>query len=263
MAASYYFSHDYSARSDTKIKKMLSKHGMEGYGIFWAIVESLYQNANALPTDYELIAYELRVDANVVQSVIEDFGLFSFDSENFGSISVELRLDKRNEKSKKASQSAFARWNKEKENANAMRTQCDSNAIKEKKGKEKKEIKEKKEKKEGADLIFPFDGSEFIEMWEQWKTYKDKEHGFKYKSLQSEQAALMKLSNLADGNEQAAIKIIMQSLENGWKGFFELKTHNSNGQKQTGSGFDLQRAFDKIDAMYDRQEARPGGGGDN
>jgi hypothetical protein len=120
-----------------------------------------------------------------------------------------------------------------------------------------------KKKKEKKEVIFPFEGSEFIEMWQQWKAYKDKEHGFKYKSPQSEQAALMKLSNLADGNEKAAIGIIIQSLENGWKGFFELKTHNSNGKQTTGSGFDLQRAYAKIDEMFDRREARSGGGGNN
>ena len=46
----YYFSHDYNARNDSKIKRLLSKHGYLGYGLFWAIVEDLYNNANALPT---------------------------------------------------------------------------------------------------------------------------------------------------------------------------------------------------------------------
>ena len=42
----------------------------------------------------------------------------------------------RNAKSKKASNSANYRWSKSKDDANAMRTQCDGNAIKEKKVKD-------------------------------------------------------------------------------------------------------------------------------
>ena len=41
----YYFSHDYNCRNDEKIKRLLRKHGMSGYGIFWSIVEDLYNNS--------------------------------------------------------------------------------------------------------------------------------------------------------------------------------------------------------------------------
>jgi hypothetical protein len=120
-----------------------------------------------------------------------------------------------------------------------------------------------KKKKEKKEVIFPFETKNFKTAWKNWKDYKAAEHNFKYKSEVSEQAALMQLGKLSQQNEQTAIEIIMQSIENGWKGFFELKTHNNNGQKQTGSGFDLQRAFNKIDEMFDRREARSGGGGNN
>ena len=134
----FYFSHDHNSRTDPKIKRLLARHGMQGYGIFWAIVEDLYNNANALQTDYETIAFDLRVDANVVQSIIEDFNLFTFDGETLWSASVERRLIERNNKSEKARQSALSRWNKKPDDANAMRTHSDSNAIKERKGKERK-----------------------------------------------------------------------------------------------------------------------------
>lgn len=137
----FYFSHDYNARNDEKIKRLIRKHGMIGYGIFWSIVEDLYNNANALQTDYDGIAYDLRTDCDVVASVINDFELFIFDNDFFGSISVQERLAQRNTKSESARKSASYRWN----NANAMQTLSDSNAKKERKGKEikGKEIKEK------------------------------------------------------------------------------------------------------------------------
>ena len=138
----FYFSHDYNSRSDEKIKMLIRRHGILGYGIFWAIIEDLYNNANALRTDYEGIAYDLRVDIKIVKSVINDFDLFIIKDDFFGSFSVQRRLEERNAKSKKASESANYRWSKLKDDANAMQTQCDSNAIKERKGKEIKETKE-------------------------------------------------------------------------------------------------------------------------
>lgn len=134
----FYFSHDYNARNDEKIKRLIRKHGMQGYGVFWSIVEDLYNNANALRLDYDGIAYDLRSDSDTVFSVINDFDLFVFDVNTFGSLSVQKRLDERNDKSIKARESANKRWN----NANALQPQSDSNAIKERKGKEIKEIKE-------------------------------------------------------------------------------------------------------------------------
>ena len=98
----FYFSHDYNPRADEKIKLLIRKHGFLGYGIFWAIIEDLYNNANALRTDYEGIAFDLRVDTNIVKSVINDFDLFIIKDDFFGSLSVQRRLEDRNEKSKKA-----------------------------------------------------------------------------------------------------------------------------------------------------------------
>ena len=128
----FYFSHDYNARNDEKIKRLIRKHGMQGYGVFWSIVEDLYNNANALRTDYEGIAYDLRSDSELVASVVNDFDLFIFNGDFFGSNSVEERLEQRNDKSAKARKSASYRW----ENANALQPLSDSNAKKERKGKE-------------------------------------------------------------------------------------------------------------------------------
>ena len=138
MKETFYFPHDYNAMQDEKIKMLIRKHGMEGYGIFWAIVEMLYNNANALRTDYEGIAFDVRTNCEKIESIVNDFDLFIVDGDTFGSMSIERRLNERKEKSRKAKESASYRWN----NANALRTECDGNAIKEKKVKEKKEKKE-------------------------------------------------------------------------------------------------------------------------
>lgn len=77
---------------------------------------------------------------------------------------------------------------------------------------------EKKTKKET--IIYPWEG--IAEAWGQWKDYKRSEHGFKYKSVSSEQAALMNLQKLSQDNEHNARQIIQRSIANGWKGLFEL-----------------------------------------
>ena len=120
----FYFSHDYNVRSDEKIKKLLSKYNYAGYGLFWAIIEDLYNNANALQTDYESIAFDLRSNNETIKSIINDFGLFIIKDGYFGSKSVEQRLNDRNTKSIKAKKSAEYRWSKCERIPNALRTQC-------------------------------------------------------------------------------------------------------------------------------------------
>jgi hypothetical protein len=219
----FYFSHDYNSRNDEKIKFLLRKHGLIGYGLFWAIIEDLYNNANALQSDYEGIAYDYRINADVVKSIINDFDLFVFDGETFGSLSVQKRIDERDSKSVKARESAHKRWT----NANAMQTQCDSNAIKESKGKEIKEKKVNKVKETKETVVMPFESIKFIKYWGIWLEYKKEQYNFTYKSVAMKQAALNDLVKLSKGLEENAIKIIEQSLAKGWKGFFELKTESN------------------------------------
>ena len=106
----FYFSHDYNARNDIKIKKLISKHGYLGYGIFWAIIEDLYNNENLLQLDYEIMTYDLRCSEDILRSIINDFDLFVVNDGGFGSRSVQSRLDERYEKSKNAKELSKKRW---------------------------------------------------------------------------------------------------------------------------------------------------------
>jgi hypothetical protein len=132
----FYFSHDYNTRNDEKIKELIFNYGMSGYGIYWSIIEELYQNTNVLHLNYERIAFELRADISSIKSIINDFNLFVISGENFSSLSVQKRLDERNNKSEKARLSVNKRWSY----TNVLQTKYDSNTIKERKGKEKKVI---------------------------------------------------------------------------------------------------------------------------
>ncbi len=88
----------------------------------------------------------------------------------------------------------------------------------------KDKVKVKEEDK--VKVVIPF-GDDFLTAWNYWKEYKSKEFKFNYKSEISEQAAINELVKLSNGDKNVCIAIIMQSLSNGWKGFFKLKENTT------------------------------------
>lgn len=116
-----YFSHDSNARNDEKIIRLRMKHNAAGYGVFFMILERLREDAGYMSVkDYNMIAFDLRVDAALVKSVVEDFGLFVFteDGKYFYSDSFKRRMDIKDTLTRKRSEGGKAamkkRWNKQK-----------------------------------------------------------------------------------------------------------------------------------------------------
>lgn len=74
----YYFSHDANARNDLKCIKLRQSLGMEGYGIFWAIIEILRESeGHAIKiSDLETIAFDLKVSPTIIKQVVNDYDLF-------------------------------------------------------------------------------------------------------------------------------------------------------------------------------------------
>jgi len=132
MKKTYYFSHDFNARNDPKLVDLQIKHGMSGLGIYWCIIEMLYEQDGKIQTEYDRIAFVLRTEKSVIQSVINDFDLFVIGGDGFYSESVNKRLGIRNDKSVKATESVNKRWKKYERNTNVSK----SDTIKERKGKE-------------------------------------------------------------------------------------------------------------------------------
>lgn len=135
-----YFSHDSNARNSDKIILLRAQMGAEGYGIYFMILERLREEPTYMSVkDYNMLAFDLRVDSAKIKAVVENFGLFVFtdDDKYFYSESFLRRMQTKDDKSEKARKSALSRWNKCERNANAMRTHENSDANKEKKSKEK------------------------------------------------------------------------------------------------------------------------------
>jgi len=142
-----YLQHQSNSFTDIKVIKMRSKLGIESYGIFWALLELLFNEENKLCIDdYSVLAFSLQCDADKLKSVIEDFDLFVIEDGCFYSKRLNNHIDTINSKSIKAKESASKRWN----NANAKRTHSDSNASRVEYSKEEKS-KVKKNNKKGVD----------------------------------------------------------------------------------------------------------------
>ena len=111
MKETFYFAHDYNARNDPKLQNVLFDLGVEGIGVFWCIIEQLYEQGGKLPLHYcKSIAFALHVDFKCVERLVNDYGLFKNDGENMWSESVLNRLNRRSEVSEKRKLAALARW---------------------------------------------------------------------------------------------------------------------------------------------------------
>ena len=119
-----YFSHDSDARNDEKMVRLRMKHGAAGYGVYFMILERLRESTNYMCVkDYNMIAFDLRVDAALVKSVVEDYGLFVFtdNREYFYSESFLKRMNESDTRKKKLSDAGRAgmarRWTKSNDDA--------------------------------------------------------------------------------------------------------------------------------------------------
>ena len=149
----FYFPHDSNARYDAKILELRAEYGWEGYGIYWAIIESL-RDANI--DNYKLptrtlggIALSMNLEKTFLIDFIDalvEFDLLQKDEKHFWSDTLISRMEIREEKRQKRADAgrlgARARWgNKDdddqEEDSIAIAKPLAKNA-KERKGKEKK-----------------------------------------------------------------------------------------------------------------------------
>lgn len=172
----YYFSHDSNARNDEKILAIRMRHKTEGYGVYFMILERLREcKENMSIKDYNVLAFDFRVSADLVKSVVEDFGLFVFteDGKHFYSERMQRNMKIVQSKSEKARQAVKKRWEKQKKdtdekpikhdgNTDLILTYNDSNTIKQKEIKRNKTKEDEEEVKDStstsiSDSLFPIE----------------------------------------------------------------------------------------------------------
>jgi len=166
---SYYFSHDYNAANDTKVLFLRHQLGMEGYGIYWFIIERLADAGGKLPLELiPVLAMQMQSTDIKVKGVIMQFDLFSIDEGEFWSERLNDHLGLRAKLSESGKSGAISRWKNGEANRGAI---GEGNAKKRK----EKEIKEKETIVYNKDLflnnineykeILGESYDEFIEYW--------------------------------------------------------------------------------------------------
>lgn len=102
---SYYFSHDSNARNDVKIIKLRRQLGLEGYGLYWCLIEMLRETP-----EYKLhidtiddIAFSLNISKEKVDAVIKCYNLFTVDEDRFFSERLIRSMEKYSATKKKLS----------------------------------------------------------------------------------------------------------------------------------------------------------------
>lgn len=96
----YYFSHDANALTDPKILAMRCDYGMEGYGLYWAIIEML-RNEEKYKLDYDKNTFRAiksltNTTINIekyMNDCIEDYQLFKLENNKFFSNSLLKRME--------------------------------------------------------------------------------------------------------------------------------------------------------------------------
>jgi hypothetical protein len=217
----YYFSHDSNARNDVKVVKLRRQLGLEGYAIYFILIEILREQEDHKLSLQSIpdLAYEIHTSEEKMKAVVCGFELFQIDENFFFSQRLIRSMDEY-----KAKINKYIEAGRKGGQASVKRRSSNAQARKERKGKEIKGniLKE---------IRYPF-GEKFLEKWRMWKDFKKSQFDFVYKTEISEQAALDDLIKISGNNEDAAAEIIMQSVSKGWKGFFKIKNDSNGANRQ-------------------------------
>lgn len=85
MKDAYYFKHDSNAKDDPKCVLLIETLQLEGYGIFWVLIETLRDQPGYKYPIALLPAIARRYNSTIekVKAVVYNFGLFEVDDDNF------------------------------------------------------------------------------------------------------------------------------------------------------------------------------------
>ena len=93
-------------------------------------------------------------------------------------------------------------------------------------------------------IVYPYESKEFEKLWILWKQDRSNRKIKKYTKV-GEQTALKKLQDESEGNEHTAIKMIQNSIANGYQGIFPIK--NNRKQNAAVQGFDKSKLLDHLE----------------
>lgn len=213
MGNSFYFQHDYNAANDHKILFLRQQFGIEGYGIYFYILEQLAQANGKLPLKIvPVLAMQIQTTPDKVGAVISNYDLFIIDQDkNFFSSRLMEQIEFRNKLSDSGRKGGLRSGELRKLKAfeAPLEAPLEARKGKERKGKKEKEINTR-------DIFLPFPSKEFSDAWEEWIQYRRER-----KNKITPMSAKKQLGMLSKKSESEAIEMINQSIRNSWTGIFE------------------------------------------
>lgn len=112
---------------------------MEGYGIYWFLIERLADAGGKLPIDLiPVLAMQMQTSDVKVKGVIVNFDLFKIQSGEFWSERLQEHLNLRQKLSESGKNGALNRWKNKEENGGAIRGAIGEGNAKKRKVKENK-----------------------------------------------------------------------------------------------------------------------------
>lgn len=208
----YYFPHFSNARHDRKLKRVIKDLGIEGYGIYFMVLEVLrdQQDFKYPLQDIDLLADEFGTSESKLRVVVTNYDLFQVDTENnFFSMKQMLYMQPYLEKSQRAKEAAKLRWSKIGD-ANAL-PNADANALQIRMQVKESKVKESKEEKvlSARELIF--------EKWFKYKREKKQTY-----TPTGKETLIKTWSSYSDSQLE---QIIDTSIANNWAGLFPPKNN--------------------------------------
>ena len=161
-----WFEHDYNSRHDPKLLELVSELKYQGLGVYWCLIEILYEQGGYLPKDkIKSFAYSLKVKQEFLIKILENFELFEKNEIFYFSNACLERLKNKDEissiRSVNGTKGGIAKANKKIANATNLPEQniaIRGKEITENENKEEEIILEQRKE----DNIVPSEGNESL-----------------------------------------------------------------------------------------------------
>lgn len=249
-----FIKHDVNSMKDSKILSLRKSFGMEGYGVFWSLLEILFnENGELCETKIPFIAWELRVEESLIKSIL-DSELFIKNENLYYNNRINETLNTVESKSVNGTKAIKKRWdnhrakntsgNTESNTSSntdcitSSNTDCNTDKIREDKIREDKSRVEKNNKPIGGFekllRVFPptkvYSEHECLAIWDSF-TQEEKQKVIKHSSVY--------IRELTKKNETQFIKNLKSYLESRiWENVSSSNKKTDLGRGMTKYGID-------------------------
>lgn len=131
MQANYILSHSLLDPVTEQVTTLKQDLGVAGYGTLWSLLEMLMASDGlSLSLDYTTLCHTMKCDRETLQSVVEDYSIFTLSGDHLSCSYVTEEVERQNARSikrrERAKKAARARWGsqKSKSDATSIRDVC-------------------------------------------------------------------------------------------------------------------------------------------